>query len=223
MEEQDTVVTKRCTKCGVEKPLGEFYKQPRNKDGYQKYCKDCSKNQQKDYYKNNKDKKKNMQKTIAMQSQKKEKNTGEKIETNSLEKENCITKKTEKSCLKNNKKYYIENAERLKQQYKEYRKNNRDRVNSNNAFRRAMKSNATPKWLTKEHRDEMFNLYTERREKSDASGITYNVDHIVPLCSDIVCRLHVPWNLRVITEFDNFSKHNKLPDECDYRYVREVE
>lgn len=32
---------KKCTKCGIEKPLSEFYKNKTNKDGLQKRCKPC--------------------------------------------------------------------------------------------------------------------------------------------------------------------------------------
>ncbi len=33
---------KKCTKCGEEKELSEFYKKPLNKDGYTNSCKVCS-------------------------------------------------------------------------------------------------------------------------------------------------------------------------------------
>jgi len=34
--------TKRCTKCGEEKPITEFHKNVRSKDGLHCYCKECN-------------------------------------------------------------------------------------------------------------------------------------------------------------------------------------
>jgi len=36
------VTTKRCTKCGEDKPISEFYKRSASKDGLQNHCKPCS-------------------------------------------------------------------------------------------------------------------------------------------------------------------------------------
>lgn len=35
-------LTKKCSRCGVEKPLSEFHKNRSSKDGLQNYCKQCS-------------------------------------------------------------------------------------------------------------------------------------------------------------------------------------
>lgn len=42
--------TKKCSKCGRELPVSEFWKNVTKEDGLQDYCKDCGKN----YFKNRK-------------------------------------------------------------------------------------------------------------------------------------------------------------------------
>lgn len=41
---------KTCTKCGVEKELGEFYKRKGVRDGRQSHCKDCDNYRNRKYY-----------------------------------------------------------------------------------------------------------------------------------------------------------------------------
>lgn len=47
--------TKRCTKCGEEKPLSEFHKRSRSKDGLQGKCKSCAHVAKKTWYQENKE------------------------------------------------------------------------------------------------------------------------------------------------------------------------
>ena len=49
--------TKVCKKCGRELPIEEFYKDKRKKDGYSCWCKECFKQQQKQYYQEHKEEK----------------------------------------------------------------------------------------------------------------------------------------------------------------------
>lgn len=44
---------KKCTKCGVEKPLSEFHKNKKSKDGLSSYCKSCSSIYGKEWLKQN--------------------------------------------------------------------------------------------------------------------------------------------------------------------------
>lgn len=107
------------------------------------------------------------------------------------------------------KEYYAENKTDINAKNSEYKKQNKDIVCAYNSFRRAAKRNATPVWLSKEHLKEIRKFYTLASSLSNTTGIKHHVDHIVPLISAFVCGLHVPWNLQVITEYENLSKGNK--------------
>lgn len=64
---------------------------------------------------------------------------------------------------------------------------------------------AWPDWISEDSR---FNeIYKEAKERRKA-GEDVHVDHIVPICSDIVCGLHVPWNLAIVSAKYNMSKSN---------------
>ena len=93
---------------------------------------------------------------------------------------------------------------------KKYQAENSEIYKANTSFRRRRFRNATPPWLTKEQKDAIKQLYIQAQKLTDLAGERYVVDHIVPLINDSVCGLHVPWNLRVITQEENLVKSNKL-------------
>jgi len=98
-----------------------------------------------------------------------------------------------------------------KQAYKStYKQNNPDLYKALTSFRRRRFRNATPQWLTHKQKSEIRQLYRIAITMSQTTGERYVVDHIVPLQGDAVCGLHVPWNLRVITQEENLKKSNKL-------------
>jgi 5-methylcytosine-specific restriction endonuclease McrA len=80
-----------------------------------------------------------------------------------------------------------------------------------NARRRRFRQ-ATPKWLTAEHKLEIRLKYRLAIELSRRLGVLHVVDHVVPLQGEEVCGLHVPWNMEVITQEENLKKSNKLVD-----------
>lgn len=67
---------------------------------------------------------------------------------------------------------------------------------------RGRKIQATPKWLTKEQREEMTKIY-------ESCPVGYEVDHIEPLNGKNRCGLHVPWNLQHLPSDENRKKSNK--------------
>lgn len=56
-------------------------------------------------------------------------------------------------------------------------------------------------------------FYKEARRLTEETGVNYVVDHYWPINGKGSCGLHVPWNLRVITEAENYSKGNKEPED----------
>lgn len=132
------------------------------------------------------------------------------------------------------KNYYNRNKDRTIAEAKEYYKNNRERFftekvkerrrkysaeyyrkNKEYYHAKAMeysskKIQAMPLALSEFHKWVIYEIYHFRKIKSEMTGITHHVDHIVPLRSNEVCGLHVPWNLRVIPAKENLSKSNKL-------------
>lgn len=103
--------------------------------------------------------------------------------------------------------YRLERKAELRQNYKAWKRANPGIVAANVAKRVAVKLRATPPWC---------DLIAVRRFYQDAAaltrstGIRHEVDHIVPLRSRIVCGLHVPCNLQVLTRADNLKKSNRI-------------
>lgn len=76
-------------------------------------------------------------------------------------------------------------------------------LSAKEALRRA--GSAAPPWLDEEHKQVIERIYAEAEQRSVWTGISFEVDHIVPLkgrCPHTnernVCGLHVYWNLRVV-------------------------
>ena len=92
----------------------------------------------------------------------------------------------------------------------EERKTNSANYNKIKAQRRAAKLNATPKWLTDSQLAEIKALYVLADELTNSTDTPHQVDHIVPLQGELVCGLHVPWNLQVIDASTNASKGNRF-------------
>jgi len=66
---------------------------------------------------------------------------------------------------------------------------------------------AWPDWCAN-HSD--FKKIYHEAKRLRKMGKDVHVDHIVPICSPIVCGLHVPWNLEIIPAKTNMSKSNNM-------------
>lgn len=101
--------------------------------------------------------------------------------------------------------------ERVKHREK-YKTQNPELYKALTSVRKRRHKHATPSWITKEQKIAIRNLYLQAMALTKITGEKYVVDHIIPLINPIVCGLHVPWNLRVITQEENLKKSNKILD-----------
>jgi 5-methylcytosine-specific restriction endonuclease McrA len=105
-------------------------------------------------------------------------------------------------------------AEEKRRNRAEYKDRNVDVVRADTSVRKRRHREATPRWLTPAERLQMRDLYVHARKMTELTRERYVVDHIVPLRGEAVCGLHVPWNLRVITQDENLKKSNKHVDHA---------
>jgi len=103
-------------------------------------------------------------------------------------------------------------AEQRRLHREKYKAQNPELYKALTSVRKRRHKNATPRWITAEQKLAMREMYLQAQKITKITGERYVVDHIIPLISPEVCGLHVPWNLRVITQDENLKKSNKLLD-----------
>jgi hypothetical protein len=184
------MLTKVCTKCGIEKTVNCFNKHSGTKDKLQHHCNLC----RQQYRQENK---------ASIAAWKKDYYEQYKKEISDVQKV-----------------YYASNKDRVIQTIRTYRTNNKDKVakrqrlyqqknlamwNASKAKRKATKLQATPSWTDRKAVAGMYQLAV----LFNKTGINLHVDHIVPLQSDLVCGLHCESNLQLLPSSDNISKGNR--------------
>ena len=101
--------------------------------------------------------------------------------------------------------------EKRKDYNKIWSKENAAKKNACSRKREISKIDAIPTWADL---GKIENLYKLAKDLEVETGIKYDVDHIVPLRSELVCGLHVESNLRVITAVENRIKGNLVWPDC---------
>lgn len=173
---------KVCNKCRTEYPTTEFYKDRSKEDGLRTTCKSCKKASDKKYAVHNAAK-------IALKRKER------------YLKRYDIERSQQAEYARNNR-------ELINQHSKNYRKNNKGKVNARTRKRQATKLQATPPWLTEKQLHDITVIYTACAKVSERTGKPHHVDHVVPLQGENICGLHVPWNLAIIPAKMNLSKSN---------------
>tara|TARA_R110002012_G_C11528446_1_gene600241 strand:+ start:546 stop:980 length:435 start_codon:yes stop_codon:yes gene_type:complete len=114
-----------------------------------------------------------------------------------------------KLCEKSQKKEYYQDNKGSRSAYdKEWKKENKGKVNATTAKRKAAKLRATPAWANKEAIDYVYYAAQVLKEQfPDLPGP--HIDHSIALQSKTACGLHVHENLVLMNPRDNMSKGNR--------------
>lgn len=222
--------TKRCNCCKIIKPLKQFGKSKRNKDGYKCQCKDCARLKQKDYYKRNKEEiniksKANYRNNIDyytnygkeryIENKEEAKIYGAKYYKNHKEekaqKAKVYRKKNKETISKRQKQYRTENKEKVTEYNRGWRKRNPDKAALANSHRTFYLKRAVPSWYDDEEEKLVKEIYLKRDELNDKLGTNFEVDHIIPINpkDKSVCGLHCWANLQLLDGEMNYQKNDQ--------------
>lgn len=216
------VKTKRCTKCGEEKPLTEFHKAKNKKDGLYPQCKSCRNN----YYQQNK-------KSILEGRKKYRERNKEVI----IERKKKYYKENKKAILEDQKKYYKQNKEAILERNKKYKESNKE---YSNKYRKEKYANDPEYRTSRQLRDQTRRLGDYKNmstlelvgcspyefwEMNGSPSIEQlqglHIDHVVPLSwFDLknpdhlkVCCHYL--NLQYLSSEDNLSKGDRYMGSPD--------
>lgn len=184
-------VLKVCSRCGAEKPVELF---PKEKGRTRGPCKKCRSRQNTEF------RKKPGKMTAHLENCKRLRR--ENPEAYRAPSRRWASKnKTKKSAAL--RAWRAANRERFLRTSKEWRERNRDKMQEKRQRRRA--SIAVPRWADV---GEMRKIYLRANLISKMTGLRYEVDHVVPLQSPLVCGLHCEANLQILTRSENRAKGN---------------
>lgn len=181
---------KKCAICKELKPLSEFNKNKRKKDGLSTDCRECVKVYLEEYRIKNKDK-------LLTQSREFKEKHRDSINTKNRERYHDYKKHDTLFMRKKR----ISNSI--------YKNRNKGKINSDTARRYTAKMKRCS-LTTKEDFHIIALIYKQAEYLTINTGIKHHVDHIIPLQGKFVSGLHLPSNLQILTEKENCSKHNSF-------------
>lgn len=212
--------TKICYKCGEKKKIENFCKNKRAKDGYNIWCKQCSKEYKKKY---NLEHKEELKEKRALKSEEHKTYCREWHQKNK-EREKEYRKKMRNKKKENDKLWYEQNIDKMREYHKQYKRKTRtdeliyakDRIRNmiSLSFRR---KKYTKKSKTYQILGEKYEIVWEYLKETwyknygkEYNGESYEIDHMIPLATakteeDVIKLCHYT-NLQLLTPEDNLKK-----------------
>lgn len=196
--EFQVIEEKICTKCEKKKSIKEFYK---SKWGLQSWCKQCKRESKRKTAKAFLSDKVPDGLILCLICDELKEPTEENFHKSKLRDSSKVIGCRE--CRNEiNKKRVDRDA--AKERHKRWRNENRGQVRAYSKMRKKSVLRATPKWFEKIKVEKVYKEAVKRG---------WQVDHIVPIVSELVCGLHCHDNLQILEPSINMSKKNRYwPD-----------
>lgn len=216
---------KRCSKCGADKAVDDFYINSRNGKP-SSHCKACQLVMGRAWYAKNREKR--LVKLRAWNKAHPEYLRKASAKYRSLYPERVVAyrERTKEQKSEYHRKWYAKNLEKKRAANRQYmsarywgnpelgRARNRaaymkDRERAIQRQIDRQRQMFMPNWA---NRDAIASIYSEARRLTKETGIEHHVDHIIPLRGKTVCGLHVETNLQILTAEANKRKNARF--EC---------
>ena len=106
------------------------------------------------------------------------------------------------------KNWELANPDKVREKTNRWRQKHPEKYTAAAVASVARRAKRVPKWLTQEDKWLMTQFYDVAKLRTKATGVTWEVDHVIPLRGKSVSGLHVPANLQVILKSENRAKRN---------------
>lgn len=186
---------KKCTKCGETKSPEGFHRRSYAKDGLMSECKPCTIERNEQWRAANPDAHRARVAKWRARNPARAKQADREWAGKNRERVNASSRR-----------YTARNPGKSTASSAAYYKAHPSKATAKAARYKALRLKATTKWASGFIISEAYDL---ARLRAKATGIEWEVDHIVPLQSKLVCGLHCEANLQVIPAVANNKKGNR--------------
>jgi 5-methylcytosine-specific restriction endonuclease McrA len=202
---------KTCTKCNIEKPFEGF---SFSKGKYVSACKTCVNEASAKWYAANKERRLAKSKAWFEANKDRKHATSKAWDMAHKDKRSQDAAKryveNKDAILERSRQHYHANIEKERARGMAYFQQNKETHRARVAKYRKARIERTPAWTTEEDKLRMKCYYQVAKMRTRETGVTWSVDHIIPLQAETVSGLHVSWNLQVITKAENIAKGNRF-------------
>jgi hypothetical protein len=215
-----------CSICKIEKLESEFGIRKNRKKNITSMCIQCKRIYAKKWYEKNKEKAREIAKKSHFKNRENNLKRCKKWREDNIlrvrKKSLQYYYKNRQQCIERVKKYReifrdivkkyeyewrTKNKIYVRERARKWSKENYGKIRNYYAKRRKNLRQATPFWVDT---DRIKEIYDKCYKTTLETGIQHEVDHIIPLKNPLVCGLHVPENLQIITASENSRKKNKF-------------